>query len=461
MRSVWVIINLLIVQLCFSQNIVPNGDFENYSGLPHANGSWYLCNGWSNVNGFGIPSQWPYGSPDYFHNLGVAGFGLPNTVFATVYPYSGSAIMGFISKTSVANENYREYLSIQLVSPMIIGIKYNVSFALTNGNGGHNSGNSSNHIGIRFSKSSLFQADHEPIGGTPQIEIAGEVWDTTWQSFSFIYTADSSYNYITIGNFYNDSSTSSTFRVNANSKQAYYFIDKIEVIPSGAQIIGDSVFCLGDSVSLHAISNTPISWVDSLNPNLIISNNATITVSPTITTTYLIYSSNDTISFTLKAKKNPTIAMGNDTILCQGEGLLLNAAIANANYLWQDNSTNPTFNITQQGTYWVIVNENNCSTTDTIHIDIKDCEIIFEIPNIFTPNSDGINDLFRPIISKGIISMNIEIYNRWGNKVFETNDLLIGWNGNNLTDGTYFWIVYYTNIKGVQNKLNGYVVLLR
>src|SRR5690606_15424578 len=63
-----------------------------------------------------------------------------------------------------------------------------------------------------------------------------------------------------------------------------------------------------------------------------------------------------------------TLNLGNDTALCQGETLTLYATTANATYLWQDNSTNPTFNVTQQGTYWVQVTNNCGTTTDTINV---------------------------------------------------------------------------------------------
>lgn len=155
------------------------------------------------------------------------------------------------------------------------------------------------------------------------------------------------------------------------------------------------------------------------------------------------------------------IDLGNDTTICQGETLILDATTINATYLWQDNSTNPTFNVTQQGTYWVQITDSCGSTTDTILIDEETCEIILEIPNVFTPNNDDINDLFVPIISKGIVSMNTIIYNRWGKKVYETNNLLIEWNGQDVSDGTYFWIVYYTDINAVENSLKGYVTILK
>lgn len=61
--------------------------------------------------------------------------------------------------------------------------------------------------------------------------------------------------------------------------------------------------------------------------------------------------------------------LGNDTSLCQGETLTLNATTAsNTSYLWQDSSVNPTYTVAQAGTFWVQVNVNNCSRIDTVNI---------------------------------------------------------------------------------------------
>jgi len=66
------------------------------------------------------------------------------------------------------------------------------------------------------------------------------------------------------------------------------------------------------------------------------------------------------------------------------------------------------------------------------------------IPNVFTPNGDGVNDMYF-VTSKGLIDFNITIVNRWGNVVFESNDTQGGWdgtaNGVKCTDGTYFYIL--------------------
>jgi gliding motility-associated-like protein len=87
---------------------------------------------------------------------------------------------------------------------------------------------------------------------------------------------------------------------------------------------------------------------------------------------------------------------------------------------------------------------------------------VLKMPNVFTPNNDGINDSFYPQEMVNIGNAHLIIMNRWGELVFETDNLLIGWNGKingeNCSDGTYFWIVNYKN--GYDNKeqsLSGFV----
>ncbi|MBL0054209.1 MAG: T9SS type A sorting domain-containing protein [Bacteroidetes bacterium] len=63
-----------------------------------------------------------------------------------------------------------------------------------------------------------------------------------------------------------------------------------------------------------------------------------------------------------------SVALGNDTTLCAGQNLTLNAGISNATYLWQDSTTNPVYTVTQAGTYWVQVSNSLGITTDTINV---------------------------------------------------------------------------------------------
>ena len=161
----------------------------------------------------------------------------------------------------------------------------------------------------------------------------------------------------------------------------------------------------------------------------------------------------------------PVINLGNDTSICEGSSIILNATYPNATYLWQDNSTNPTYNATQQGLYLVKVSTDSCSSMDSINIVFRDCEIKLELPNIITPNNDGSNDLFLPLQSKNIEKINTQLFNRWGNLIFETDNLQIEWDGKSkgqlVADGIYFWIVNYTDINGKVEMMKGSVTVMK
>lgn len=229
LKNVMVSILLITTTIVTSQNIVPNNSFETYYSLPNGYGQWSKAVGWSNLNLYPF-FAWPYASPDYLHMTGSGGADLPVSTFGTVTPATGDAVMGFITWMSTPI-NYREYLSINFTTPMEIGVPYTISFQITNGSAGWYCGYSSNHIGVQFSTVALTQLTNEPVGGTPQLEIVGELWNTNWQLITFTYTPDSAYNYITIGNFYNDASTAHSFHVASLSASSYYFIDDIIVQP--------------------------------------------------------------------------------------------------------------------------------------------------------------------------------------------------------------------------------------
>ena len=96
---------------------------------------------------------------------------------------------------------------------------------------------------------------------------------------------------------------------------------------------------------------------------------------------------------------------------------------------WSTGASTRIIMIDTTGTYWVEVNDGNCIGMDTINI--NDCaEKIFFIPNSFSPNGDKDNDILL-VRGSGIKNIKLFIYNRWGEKVFETYNINKGW------DGTY------------------------
>jgi len=211
-----------------AQNLVTNGDFEDYSTLPNSSMDWSYCVGWNNVNG--SSSAWPYATPDYFHANGSGGGSTPNTAFGDVNPQSGDAIIGLYSRHS-SQLNSRDYMSRQLASPMVVGQTYTISFWMTNGYGNRYYGSSCEHMGIQLTLSPLFQAQHENTGGTPQVEAPGEPWLPNWAFYTFSYVCTSPWQYITIGNFHTDAQTAYTIHDgSANySVGAYYFFDDVRV----------------------------------------------------------------------------------------------------------------------------------------------------------------------------------------------------------------------------------------
>jgi gliding motility-associated-like protein len=142
----------------------------------------------------------------------------------------------------------------------------------------------------------------------------------------------------------------------------------------------------------------------------------------------------------------PEVYLGGDTVVPMGQSLVLDAGQGPDHYLWQDGSSEQTFEVFEDGMYWVRVIENNCLDFDTIFITFDDCIASLEIPNCFTPNGDGINETFK-VESRNLTGFTMVIYNRWGQELFESEDPQYGWDGKVsgrlCPIGTYFYLIRY------------------
>jgi gliding motility-associated-like protein len=152
----------------------------------------------------------------------------------------------------------------------------------------------------------------------------------------------------------------------------------------------------------------------------------------------------------------------------------INGSSGAVSYAWSlgdgTNSTltNPSDIYTNPGDYIVTLTSTNasgCSDVATliIHVDVVSN---LTIPNVFTPNGDGENDTFHPVLATWISSFDATVYDRWGLKMYEWNNQSAGWNGDAKNgkpapDGTYYYII---NAKGADNKdylYTGFIQLLR
>jgi gliding motility-associated-like protein len=119
-----------------------------------------------------------------------------------------------------------------------------------------------------------------------------------------------------------------------------------------------------------------------------------------------------------------------DTAICSYGSLELKPLRTYSSSLWSNGASAPSITITQPGLYWLQVKDaNNCTGKDTILVGPKDCMKGFYIPTAFTPNGDGKNDVFRPMLFGNVKKYQFTIYNRWGQAVFQTSDLSKSWDG--------------------------------
>jgi gliding motility-associated-like protein len=143
------------------------------------------------------------------------------------------------------------------------------------------------------------------------------------------------------------------------------------------------------------------------------------------------------------------------------------------NYLWlfgtgdTSSTVNPTYIYKPVGDFKACLAASNsygCYDTACSSVDIS-VYSVFIIPNIFTPNGDGNNDIFT-VFAKGLKSIDAEIYNRWGQKLYEWHTINGGWNGLTASgiaaaEGTYYYIIKATMIDGKDYSKQGFFSLQR
>lgn len=161
---------------------------------------------------------------------------------------------------------------------------------------------------------------------------------------------------------------------------------------------------------------------------------------------------------------DPMFSWIGDTSICEGDKLTLTARVnTSVKFLWQDGSQSPALEVTDPGTYTLRV-ENVCGYfEDKISIKPGNCHLY--LPNTFTPNNDAINDVFRVIKPFTVVSFGLSVYNRFGEKVFETNDMKRGWDGRFKGElqpaGAYAWKIEIEEKNKSPYALRGIVMLLR
>ncbi len=162
-----------------------------------------------------------------------------------------------------------------------------------------------------------------------------------------------------------------------------------------------------------------------------------------------------------------SVHLGNDTTICAGNTIVLNATNTTATYLWNDGSIQAVKTVTQSGLYTVLVKNPPCpSAFDSIRIMVDACPPCqLAIPNAFSPNNDGNNDVFKVLTECDWTDFYLAIYNRWGQKVFYTENIKQGWDGyfNGIAQpiSVFAYYVRATNTANETKFYKGDVTLIR
>jgi len=169
---------------------------------------------------------------------------------------------------------------------------------------------------------------------------------------------------------------------------------------------------------------------------------------------------------------SPDPVMNTDYVFCPGDIVTLDAGNPGSTYLWSTGATESTLSVTHAGFYFVLITHTNGCQISAFAQVVEYCEPVIYVPNSFTPDYDGINDYFRAY-GENIAEFEMVIFNRWGEPVFQSNDINHGWDGSFLgrdhfaQDQVAPWIIRYkthADLVGRESgwrELTGHVLILR
>jgi len=255
---------------------------------------------------------------------------------------------------------------------------------------------------------------------------------------------------------------------NCNLKHYDTLTVKVNYISGFLDAFKDTVFCKGDKIKLFSQKNyAEYLWnTGETYPEIIIDSLGVFWLDITDS---IGCKGTDTIQVKSFVPL-PTSGLPKNIIYwstdCNDSLILLNAKAGNS-YLWNTQETTLTILAQKEGLYWVEVDNNVCSVVDTITIQ-KRCPPRIYVPNAFTPNGDGKNDIWNVVCEK-CTTLEVKIYNRWGELMFTSNSPYFSWNGEYKSypcaEGIYTYTLTYSGLRNntMYKNINtkGTITLLR
>lgn len=215
-----------------------------------------------------------------------------------------------------------------------------------------------------------------------------------------------------------------------------YLTSLVTVNPTPDITVTNAEICSGQSATLTVSGASLYFWDNgSMNDN--------ITVSPVSTQIYSVTGSEagcyDYATGQVVVNQYPVVSC---TYIPQCIGFPVSVFASGADsYTWSTGFTgNPlVIALDESADFSVVGTSSGCSDTAAIAVDVIDCEII--VPNVITPNGDGVNETFFVEGIENYDFRQLSVYNRWGNLIYQSDAYTNEWNGEGCSDGTYFYIL--------------------
>lgn len=212
------------------------------------------------------------------------------------------------------------------------------------------------------------------------------------------------------------------------------------------EVTGPTEICENQTLTLTASANTSANFGWSTGA----SGTAIQVAAPG---TYTVTASNlcgsNSASITVNNTNAPVDALPDTVFYCAGDTLDVVGIDYTYTYAWNYTDTSASYQVYEPGFAYVWVSNGCQSNIEQFAILPINCVCLVDAPKVFTPNSDGNNDVFALNHQCTFSEYNFEIFDRWGKKVFQSNNEADTWdgtlNGTKLDEGVYFWVLRYVS----------------
>ncbi len=435
-KTYLIVVLFLIPLFCNAQNLIVNGDFEQHSGPPMNNDNLYTTIGWDYVNGF----------PEYYVN------GFNNVIQAVPHSGDGVVAIGFwINPVSFDNGVTQiDAIGTKLAEPMIAGKHYVFSFWAKNRWWDEIYCAGLQVYGLEQVPAGI--AGFSPYGASldpeyfPNVQLLFETPRISnseyYKFFRVCIIPETDIRYLMF---------KGVAKCNHSSVDDYLYVDDVSLFEEETfSFFGnDTTLCEHETLVLNAsFQNATITWNDGYGEPI-----RTITEAGTysvfVNAVNPVCPIKDTITVDYNLIPIPDKVLRPDTTICYESTITLDATTPDLFYQWSTGSENSSIEVSEPGTYSVTLSNGTCEKADEVTIDFYNCiDCDFFVPNAFSPNDDGINDVLRAYAQCELLDFNMKIYNRWGAPIFETSDIEEGWDGywkgRRVSDGVYLYVISFS-----------------